>query len=130
MATSWRVPRWQCHSPRLVTLMQRRHAHMRGCGACASVASMQVAAVGRPVAITPAAYKKIKAALDKLLRRAGGQKEVTVAMVKAESGCEASERVIRKAFHEHGIRFRKLREKPLLTPDDVKCRADFGRKHF
>ena len=37
---------------------------------------------GRPATITPAVYTKLKAALDKLLKTAKGQREVTVTMVK------------------------------------------------
>lgn len=84
---------------------------------------------GRPVAITPAIYRKLKSALDTLLRQAKGEREVTVAMVKEKAQCEASTRRILESFHAKGIWFRKLREKPILTKEDFADRAQFGRRH-
>lgn len=53
-----------------------------------------------------------------------------MAMVKAEAGCDASRAVVLQALHAHGLWFRKLREKPLLTPEDVRCRLSFGKAHL
>ena len=85
--------------------------------------------VGRPQAISPQIYKKLKAALDHLLKKTKGESEVTVHMVKVRAGCEASERTIRDAFHAHGVWFRRLKEKPILTPEDVVERLDFAKQH-
>ena len=74
-------------------------------------------------------YKKLSSALNMLQRQANGTKEVTVAMVKTKAGCSACTKTIRKAFHAHGIRFRRLREKPILTKDDIKDRLRFGLRH-
>ena len=84
---------------------------------------------GRPAAITPTMYKRLSSALNMLQRQANGTKEVTVAMVKTKAGCSACTKTIRKAFHAHGIRFRRLREKPILTKDDIKDRLRFGLRH-
>ena len=85
---------------------------------------------GRPKAITPQMYTTLKRVLDRLLKKAGGQHEVTVDMVKEASGFAASARTMRKAFHEHGVRFRRLREKPILTLDDVVERRNFADRYF
>ena len=37
----------------------------------------------------------------------------------------ASDKTVREAFHARGVRFRKLREKPVLTADDVVERRTF-----
>ena len=84
---------------------------------------------GRPKAVTPAMFRELKRALDHLLKKANGQREVTVSMVKAKAQCPACARVIRQAFHAHGVHFRKLREKPLLTKQDVAARAAFAETH-
>lgn len=39
---------------------------------------------------------------------------------------QASLRTITKALHKRNIRFRKLREKPILTTQDIKARKDFA----
>ena len=76
-------------------------------------------AKGRPVAITKEIYASLEKALDKVLRGAAAQTEVTVGMVKVAAGCCASDKTVREAFHARGVRFRQLREKPMLTADDV-----------
>ena len=42
---------------------------------------------------------------------------------------QASERSILRALHKRNIRFRKLREKPALTDDDIKDRLAFAKKY-
>ena len=76
---------------------------------------------GQPAKISDATYKKLKGALDRLLKKAKGLKEVTVEMVKAEAGVEASNRCVLDALHSHGIWFNKLKEKPVLEAGDVKA---------
>ena len=83
---------------------------------------------GRPQ-MTAAGYKKCEQALKRLQIRAKGEKEVTAAMVLEEANVDYSEQCLRKHFKLHGKPFRKLREKPLLTPEDVEERKKFVRKH-
>ena len=80
--------------------------------------------VGRPP-MTEAEYKKCEVALETLQKKMQGDKEATVAMVIKRAGAKFCEKVVRKAFAAHGKPFRKLREKPLLTPGDVKLRRKF-----
>lgn len=91
-------------------------------------AKAKAKAVGRPQAITEQMYGKLKATLDYLLKKSGGESEVTVAMVKAQAACGASERSIREAFHKRGVWFRRLKEKPILTPEDIAERFEFGKR--
>ena len=81
---------------------------------------------GRPVAITAAWYKRLKKALDALLKKAGALKEVKMAMIKRRARCPHSLRAISDAFHARGIYFRPLREKPILTSSDRAKRRKFG----
>ena len=73
------------------------------------------AKVGRKKMVTPAVLRKLKASKKKLQRKAEAEKEVTVAMIKADAGVVASNRVVLDAFHAEDIYFRPLRERPVLT---------------
>jgi transposase len=84
--------------------------------------------VGRPK-MTEADYKKCEKALEVLLKKANAEEEVTAAMVKEKAGVPYCEKVIRTAFKKHGKPFRKLREKPILTEEDVEKRFKFVKKH-
>ena len=74
-------------------------------------------------------YAKCDKALTVLQKRAGARREVTAAMVKERAGVSYCERTIRDAFRAHGKPFRKLREKPLLKPQDVAERLIFATKY-
>jgi hypothetical protein len=92
----------------------------------------KVMKVGRPP-MPEAVYTKCDTALVTLQKRAGGQKEVTAAMVIKKARVDYCEKVVRKAFADHGKPFRKLREKPLLKTEDFAkrlsfCNANKGRR--
>lgn len=84
---------------------------------------------GRPKEITPAQYKKLKKAWQRLLKREKGEKEVTVDMIKAAAGIDCCNRVILDAFHEENIWFQKLKEKPVLEDEDVVDRSHWTKAH-
>lgn len=86
--------------------------------------------LGRKPAITPAVYQELKRSLSALQKEAGGQKEVTLAMVKAHAGSPFSIRTIQDAFHAHGVWFRKLREKPILTNGDRDARRAWASSNL
>ena len=67
--------------------------------------------------------------LDQLVHKAKGRWHVTAAMLKRSCRLKAGLRKIRDALHERNIYFRKLRQKPLLTDEDVKNRMAFARKY-
>ena len=71
--------------------------------------STKVMKVGRPK-MPEAVYTKCDRALVTLQRQARGEKEVTVAMVIEKAGVDYCEKVVRKAFSDHGKPFRKLLE--------------------
>ena len=50
-------------------------------------------------------------------------------MVRKRAGLSYCERTIRDALRAHGKPFKKLREKPLLTAEDVKARLAFAEKY-
>ena len=83
---------------------------------------------GRP-GLSDAWYRRLVAALDSLQKKAGGLREVTVAMVKRRARCPYGERAILDAFHDHGIYFKPLRAKPILTKADRAKRRVFAGKN-
>ena len=113
--------------PEIAALLGRHRSivakHMRRPARGSKVAN------GRPRAITREVYASLRKALEKLLRGAGAQTEVTVGIVKAAAGCTASDKTVREAFHARGVWFRKLREKPVLTADDVVERRTFAEAY-
>jgi len=85
--------------------------------------------VGRKKIITKKMYRKLKGNLGKLLRKKNAKKEVTVNMVKSAAKVKASARIVLDEFHRHGVYFRPLRKKPILTKDDIKARKKFADKY-
>ena len=79
--------------------------------------------------ITDSVYSKLESTLEKLLKRAKGEKEVTVDMVKTAAGVDASNQCVLRSFHTHGIYFRKLKEKPVLEEKDVEQRFSWAKDH-
>ena len=79
--------------------------------------------------VTPAVLRKLKASKKKLQRKAEAEKEVTVAMIKADAGVVASDRVVLDAFHAEDIYFRPLRERPVLTKADIQERKEWAEKY-
>jgi len=83
-------------------------------------------AVGRKCKVTPKVFKKLSRALTVLQKKAHAKKEVTVAMVKEQAKVDATDRTVLDAFHKKDIWFRPLRQKPILTPDDIQQRRVFA----
>ena len=81
--------------------------------------------VGRKKIIAPLDFRKLKGHMNKLLRKAKAEKEVTIEMVKSASKIKACKRTILDAFHEDGFYFRPLRKKPILTKLDISKRLRF-----
>ena len=69
--------------------------------------------------------KKAKA----LIKQARGRYRVTCKLLMARTRTKASLHTIMRAFHKRGFYFRKHREKPSLTTEDVKARFAFGSKY-
>ena len=83
---------------------------------------------GRKPILTTAMVDKLEAKLENMIQKADSQSEVTVTMLKRSSRCKASVRTILRALHDRGIYFRPLRQKPVLTDNDVSERLAFAKK--
>lgn len=64
-----------------------------------------------------------------MIKKAAAKKEVTLAMIRKRAKIKAGEQTMRKALQQRGIRFRRMRSKPLLTKEDVKSRFHFSKKY-
>ena len=73
-----------------------------------SQAAKKTKRVGAPCKITPTVFSKLLKALHALLKKAKGEKEVTVAMIKARAHVNACNRTALDVFHDHGIWFHAL----------------------
>ena len=62
------------------------------------------------------------------MAKANAEEEVRAALIHRRFRKKVSIRTIANAMHSRGYYFRKLREKPILTPDDVKERYEFAKR--
>ena len=82
---------------------------------------------GRPSALSEVDIARAIRVLEEMVAKADGQYEVTVSMVRRRARLRCTERTLSKKLHAKGVYFRKLREKPVLTADDVKDRFRFAK---
>ena len=84
---------------------------------------------GRPRVLSEADIDFLERRLHELIVKSMGKYHVTAAMVKRSARSKASVKAIQIAFRKRRIFFRKMREKPLLTEDDVKARYAWAKKY-
>ena len=82
---------------------------------------------GRPELLSRRDVDKLVKTLRALVKKASARVEVTLAMVRRSARVKASERCVRTALQKRGIRFRRLRSKPLLTREDRIARYAFAK---
>ena len=84
---------------------------------------------GRRPALSAQQVDRLVQKLEQLVEKAGGKYQVTARMLRRSARCKASERRILEALHGRNIFFRRMREKPVLTPTDVAERAAFAARY-
>jgi len=84
---------------------------------------------GRPKGLTSEEVDRLIDRLDEMVHQAKGRYHVTVKMLKRATRTKVSTRTISDELHKRKVYFRKFREKPLLTDDDVKRRMAFATKY-
>ena len=84
---------------------------------------------GRKNVLSEAQVANLITHLERLIKKANGEYEVTWHMLKTSSRCKASEATIARRLHEKGYRFYGMRHKPLLTEEDIQGRLEFGEKY-
>ena len=84
---------------------------------------------GRPKKLPAKELNNLVKILRSMVQHARARYEVTLAMLKKKAACDADDKVVRKGLQSKGIRFRRLRSKPLLTKEDIKKRWAFAKRY-
>ena len=84
---------------------------------------------GRRSALTKKQVRHVVSALRAMVKKAGARYEITLPMVMKRARVKCSDKTLRKALAKKGVKFRKLRTKPLLTKADRRERLAFARKY-
>ena len=85
--------------------------------------------MGRPLILTKEQVDRLEALLEAMVDKAAGNKEVALGMLMRRSRTRASVRTVADRLRKRGYQFRDLREKPILTPDDIKLRYKFAKTY-
>ena len=85
--------------------------------------------IGRPKALSDAKVDGIVVLLEQMVDEADANHEVTMDMLMKRGRLKVCKQVVANALHSRGYMFRDLRQKPILTPDDVKERCKWAKKH-
>lgn len=85
--------------------------------------------VGRKPVLTEADKDRLVKLTDQMVKTANVRYAVTYDMIRARYVPHVGLRTIQNALHERNVRFHKLREKPILTDDDVKARYAWAKKY-
>ena len=84
---------------------------------------------GRKRSLSEPQVDLLERRLDQLVKKARGRFHITAAALQQSTRMKVGVRTILDALHARNIYFRKLREKPVLSAEDVQARYDFARKH-
>ena len=84
---------------------------------------------GRPRALINAKIDAIVALLENTVSDADGKYEVNMGVIMRRSRLRVCRRVVADATHGRGYRFRNMRQKPMLTPDEVNERFAWAAKY-
>ena len=82
--------------------------------------------IGPPRKLTEEKLDKLAELVETMVDDADGEQEVTLAMIMRRSRLKLCERVVRDGLGKRGYKFRHLRSKPILTPDDIQARSRQG----
>ena len=84
---------------------------------------------GRPPKIIERVFVRLEKARAELVKKMDAQREVSVAMIKKRARVHACDKVVLNAFHDHDTWFFKLRERPVLSDEDVASRLVWANEH-
>ena len=96
---------------------------------CRQLKKTRPAKMGRPAKLSVKQIEKLAHIIEGMVNDADANYEVTLAMVLRRSRFKISERTAARALHQQGYRFRKLRSRMILTPDDIKARYAWAKKY-
>jgi len=84
---------------------------------------------GRQFMLSEAQVDRLVKKTKEYIKQAKGRYRITYALLKKRTRTKASIRTIQRAFVLRNITYKKMREKPLLTDQDVKDRFKFSVKY-
>ena len=84
---------------------------------------------GPRTSITKAQVDKVEKRMDEMIVKANGEKPVSIAQVKRSCRLKCSDRALLDKLHARGVYMRVMREKPVLTEQDIKERKAFAKKY-
>jgi transposase len=85
---------------------------------------------GRPRALTEQQIDRLVAFVNLEVKKAKGEYAITQDFIHRRFRPKVCVRVIAEALHQRGMWFHKLREKPLLTEEDVRVRFAFAKRYL
>ena len=83
----------------------------------------------RPCAVSEQQIDRLLNLVNAKVKKAAGRYHVTVEFIRRLFRPKFCVRVLASALHQRGICFHTLREKPVLTSDDVKARLAFAKRY-
>ena len=84
---------------------------------------------GRKAILTEKQVDALVTKMKQYVKQAAGRYRVTYDMIRRRSRTVVSTWTLMRLFHARGITFKKFREKPDLTEEDIQDRFDFGKKN-
>ena len=83
----------------------------------------------RPRALGEQQIDRLVKLVNAEVQKAGGKYAVTLEFIRKRSRPKVCIRVLANALHQRGVWFHKLREKPVLTSEDVRARSAFATRY-
>ena len=85
--------------------------------------------IGQPRKLTEAMIDKTIKVLEKMVDEADAESEVTLSMVMRRCRLKVCERTVATALHKRGYWFHRLRNKKIVTPEDVASSFAWSKKY-
>ena len=85
---------------------------------------------GRPPSLTEGQIDRLTEKLEEMIKKANGEWPVTADMLKRTLRLKVTVKTILKALHLRGYWWHTMREKPLLTEQDIADRFQFALDHY
>jgi hypothetical protein len=96
---------------------------------CRQLKKTRAVKMGRPVKLSEKQIDKLVSTVEDMVSDAEASYEVTLAMVLRRTRFKISQRTAARVLHQKGYRFRKLRSKMILTPEDIEARYAWAKKY-
>jgi hypothetical protein len=92
-------------------------------------ASWRMGKRGQPPKLSSKQVTAIIKVMRSMIKKAKAAYEIPLAAIMRKAKVKCHEKTLRTQLHKRGIRFRRMRTKPLLTAQDVIDRYNFAKKY-